>query len=87
MAFFIIVEQHIDGAWWFHPATGYYASREEAEEGFLKWFWYDKKRTHQILGIQEKFPEGHISWYSTDLVNFAQNQSYKTYVVKRLQQT
>ena len=45
---FSVLEQHVDGSWWYHPGLTY-ATKEEAEQGFLEHFWWDKGRPHMIF--------------------------------------
>lgn len=70
MAYFSIVEQHIDGRWWYHPRLTY-NSKDEAREGFKKVFWWDLERPYKIVEHTIPFPQKTL--YSGDCVNWFDN--------------
>ena len=71
MAYFSVIEQHFDGCWWYHPRLTF-DSKENAEEGFKKHFWWDLERPHKIIEHIEPFPQKY-GWYSTDLEKWYEN--------------
>lgn len=50
--YYSLLEQHTNGAWWYHKTT--FTSMEEAEEYIKDWLWWDKKRPKMIFA--------HTSW-------------------------
>lgn len=61
------LEQHTDGAWWYHPNTTY-NSRDKAEKAFEELFWWDR-RPFLILKHKQPFSQDK-SLYTTDFINF-----------------
>lgn len=45
---FSLLEQHIDGAWWYHPGTTF-DTPEEVEDAFKRRFWWDLSRPHMFF--------------------------------------
>ena len=41
-----LLEQHIDGSWWYHPGDTF-ETEEEVENAFRKRFWWDLERPHR----------------------------------------
>ena len=47
---FSLLEQHIDGTWWYHPRPrSTFDTPEEVEEAFKKIFWWDLSRLHMVF--------------------------------------
>ena len=80
---YIFVERHNDGSWWWHSYMGYAQSEEEAEEIFSRFFWYDIKRPHKILAVENHFPESgkDTSWFSRDLKHFFEHYTLKEHTI------
>lgn len=55
VTYYSLLEQHTNGAWWYHGNT--YTSREEAEERFKTWIWWDKERPKKILEHTSSLPK------------------------------
>lgn len=53
--YYSLLEQHTNGAWWYHKLT--FTSREEAEEYFKDWIWWDKNRPKKILEHTSSLPK------------------------------
>ena len=53
--FYSLLEQHTNGAWWYHKMT--YTTKEEAEERFKTWIWWDKERPKIILEHTSSLPK------------------------------
>lgn len=47
VTYYSLVEQHTNGAWWYHKKT--FTSREEAEEYMKTWIWWDENRPKRIV--------------------------------------
>ena len=45
---FSLLEQHTDGAWWYHPGLTF-NSPEEVEAAFKSHFWWDLSRPHMVF--------------------------------------
>ena len=65
--FYTALEQHVDGAWWYHPWVGTYETEEEAETSFYSHF--DDGRPHLIYQHDKPFPQ-RISLCTRNFVDF-----------------
>jgi hypothetical protein len=45
---FSLLEQHIDGTWWYHPGTTF-NTPEEVDGAFKRIFWWDLSRPHMVF--------------------------------------
>lgn len=50
---YTIIEQHVDGSWWYHPLYSNYKSKKEAEENAIQ-DWNDRK--WRIICHKNNFP-------------------------------
>lgn len=54
-----LLEQHLDGSWWYHGNT--FATRAEAEAFSARWIWWDKGRPKTILEHERPLPKKTLS--------------------------
>lgn len=52
---FSALEQHTDGAWWYHGNT--FDTKEEAETFVSKWIWWDQDRPKMIFEHEKALPD------------------------------
>lgn len=64
--FYSLLEQHTNGAWWYHRLT--FKSIKEAEEYNNGWIWWDKARPRKIL--EHKMPLPDLTLYTFDFREF-----------------
>ena len=82
MTYFYIIEQHVDGSWWYHNRINPNKSREEAEESFKKEFFWDLERTHKIIETTTLLPDKTlVSW---DCVTWLNPGGFDKYEVELL---
>lgn len=62
-----VLEQHLDGSWWYHPWVGTYKTKEEAEASFHKHF--DDGRPHLLYEHMKPLFQ-RFSTCTHDFVNF-----------------
>ena len=64
--FYSLLEQHIDGKWWYHRKT--FTTRAEAEEMLPRWIWWDPDRPKKIIEHETPLPAATL--YTTDCRTF-----------------
>ena len=80
MTYFYLIEQHLNGSWWCHQQHNPYKSRDDAEEGFKKVFWWDLDRPHKVIEIATLLPEKLL--YSWDCVTLCNPFGFDKYKVE-----
>lgn len=61
-----LLEQHIDGSWWYHGHT--FDRWYEAADFRRRWIWWDEKRNKRIIGHDDELPRETL--YTCDFQKF-----------------